>query len=76
MKLTACKLFFLTLCLFHLTGCGTITSLSNGDYSIYAGVGRDFDVIRDGGLLSILAVIDLPLSFVLDTLLLPITLTQ
>lgn len=60
----------------QVTACGTIVSLSNNDYRIYAGVSKDFEVIKDGGILSVAAVIDLPLSFVLDTLLLPVTLTR
>lgn len=76
MKVTACKCLFFALCLCSLTGCGTIFSLMESDYAVYAGVSRDFDAIRDGGMLSVLAVIDLPLSFVLDTLLLPVTLTR
>lgn len=60
----------------QLTACGTIISLSQNDYSIYAGVGRDFYAIQDGGILGVLAVIDLPLSFALDTLILPVTLSQ
>ncbi|WGE42741.1 YceK/YidQ family lipoprotein [Actinobacillus equuli subsp. haemolyticus] len=59
-----------------LTACGTIISLSEGDYSVYAGVSKDFKAIQNGGILSIPAVVDLPLSFVLDTLMLPVTLSQ
>lgn len=60
----------------NLTACGTILSLSDNDYSVYAGVGKDFAAISNGGILSVLAVIDLPLSFVFDTLLLPVTFTR
>ena len=60
----------------NLTACGTIISLSEGDYSVYAGVSKDFKAIQNGGILSIPAVVDLPLSFVLDTLMLPVTLNQ
>lgn len=68
----------LTLAFFigNLTACGTIASLAESDYSVYAGVGKDFQAIQEGGIFSILAVIDLPLSFVLDTLMLPVTLTR
>ncbi|MBD4936612.1 YceK/YidQ family lipoprotein [Xanthomonas citri pv. citri] len=60
----------------NLTACGTIVSLTGGDYSVYAGVTKDFETIQNGGILSIPAVVDLPLSFVLDTLILPVTLSQ
>lgn len=76
MKRTACRLFFCLLCLRFLTACGTIVSLAEQDYTAYAGVTRDFGVIQEGGLLGVIAVIDLPLSFVLDTLLLPFSLSQ
>lgn len=76
MKLTACRLFALLCLAMSLTGCGTIISLSEQDYSVYAGVTKDFNAIQDGGIIAVLAVIDLPLSFVLDTLVLPITLSQ
>lgn len=62
--------------LLNLTACGTIVSLSEGDKSVYGGVQKDFAAIQEGGFFSILAVVDLPLSFVLDTLMLPVTLTQ
>lgn len=60
----------------NLTACGTVISLTNGNYAVYGGVMHDFSVMQTGGLLSVLAVIDLPLSFVFDTLLLPVTLSQ
>lgn len=71
-----CKWFCLALLLSQVTACGTIASLAENDYRIYAGVSKDFDAIKNGGFLGIAAVIDLPLSFVLDTLLLPVTLTR
>ncbi|AFU18718.1 YceK/YidQ family lipoprotein [Actinobacillus suis] len=71
LKLTAIAIFSQ-----NLTACGTIISLSEGDYSAYAGVSKDFKAIQSGGILSIPAVVDLPLSFVLDTLMLPVTLNQ
>ncbi|WGE91821.1 YceK/YidQ family lipoprotein [Actinobacillus genomosp. 1] len=70
------KILTLAVLLQTLTACGTIISLTEGDYSVYAGVAKDFNVIQDGGILSIPAVVDLPLSFVLDTLMLPVTLSQ
>lgn len=51
-------------------------SLVEQDYSVYAGVTKDFQAMQQGGILAVLAVIDLPLSFVLDTLMLPVTLSQ
>ena len=76
MKSTACRALLLFIFAINLTACGTIISLSAQDYTPYAGVLSDFDTIRSGGFLSILAVIDLPLSFVLDTFMLPVTLTR
>lgn len=60
----------------QLPACGTILSMTDEDRAVYGGVIRDFKTIQQGGVLSVLAVIDLPLSFVLDTLLLPVTLSQ
>lgn len=60
----------------NLTACGTIINLTQGDYAVYGGVKNDFSAIQDGGVFGVLAVIDLPLSFVFDTLLLPVTLSQ
>ena len=76
MKLTACKTVALLYLVFSLTACGTMVSLAEKDYSIYAGVTRDFQAMQQGGVLAVVAVIDLPLSFVLDTLMLPVTLSQ
>lgn len=76
MKRTACRWIFSLLAPLWLNGCGTIVSMIEQDYSVYAGVSRDFSAIRDGGVFSVAAVVDLPLSFVLDTLLLPLTLSQ
>lgn len=60
----------------NLTACGTIINLAQGNYAVYGGVRNDFSAIQDGGILGVLAVIDLPLSFVFDTLLLPVSLSQ
>lgn len=70
------KWLFLVGLSLNLTACGTIISLTEGNYAVYGGVMLDFSTIQAGGLLSVLAVIDLPLSFVLDTLVLPVTLSQ
>lgn len=72
MKQTACRLVLLAV-VAQLCGCGTLVSLSAQDYTAYGGVLRDFELIRSGGVMSVLAVVDLPLSFVFDTLLLPLT---
>lgn len=69
------SLLLVTLVL-QLTACGTIISLTQDDYRVYSGVSRDLHTIQEGGVLSVLAVVDLPLSFVLDTLMLPVTLSQ
>lgn len=76
MKLTACKWAFAAVSASLLTGCGTVLSMMAQDYSVYGGVNRDFSAIQNGGVVGVLAVIDLPLSFVLDTLLLPVTLSR
>ncbi|MDH2997812.1 hypothetical protein A1D22_00485 [Pasteurellaceae bacterium LFhippo2] len=76
MKQTACKLGFLLILASCLSGCGTIISMMNEDHSVYAGVSRDFKAIQQGGVVGVLAVVDLPLSFVLDTLMLPVTLSN
>lgn len=76
MKLTACKLLALLCLTFNLTACGTVLSLVEKDYSVYSGVSKDFHAMQEGGVFAVLAVIDLPLSFVLDTLMLPVTLSQ
>ncbi|OOH89769.1 hypothetical protein BMT54_05625 [Pasteurellaceae bacterium 15-036681] len=76
MKRTACKLIFLLILASNLSGCGTIVSIADKDYSVYSGVIRDFKAIQQGGVIGVLAVIDLPLSFVLDTLMLPVTLSN
>ncbi|WP_301098148.1 YceK/YidQ family lipoprotein [Otariodibacter sp.] len=63
-------------CILSLSGCGTILSVTANDYTPYAGVSRDFSLIQEGGIMSVLAVVDLPLSLVFDTLFLPVTLSQ
>lgn len=70
------KRWLFAICCLNLTACGTIISLGKQDYSVYAGVTLDFQTMQEGGVLGVLAVIDLPLSFVLDTLMLPVTLSQ
>ncbi|MGX3067193.1 YceK/YidQ family lipoprotein [Ursidibacter arcticus] len=76
MKRMGYKGAILVFCMLNLTACGTISSLVEDDYTPYAGVIKDFQTMREGGVTSVLAVIDLPLSFVFDTLLLPVTLTR
>lgn len=76
MQTSLLKILSLAILSQNLTACGTIISLTEGDYSVYAGVSKDLETIQNGGILSIPAVVDLPLSFVLDTLILPVTLSQ
>ena len=76
MKNNLIKYSGLVILLVNLTACGTIINLGKGDYTVYGGVRNDFNVIQDGGVLGVLAVLDLPLSFVFDTLILPVTLSQ
>lgn len=70
------KLSLFVIILGNLTACGTVINFTQGDYSIYGGVRNDFSAIQEGGVLGVFAVIDLPLSFVFDTLLLPVSLSQ
>ncbi|WP_226396188.1 YceK/YidQ family lipoprotein [Haemophilus sp. Marseille-Q0026] len=70
------KLICFTILWMNLTACGTIINLSKGDYTVYSGVKNDFSAIQNGGVLGVLAVLDLPLSFAFDTLLLPVTLSK
>ncbi|KGQ69997.1 hypothetical protein OA57_07945 [Chelonobacter oris] len=67
---------FLSLSLFCLTlsGCGTIVTLINPatPYSAYAGVKYDYQMAQRWGL----PILDIPLSFILDTALLPYALAQ
>lgn len=67
------KLILLLVCL-PLSGCGTIVSLINPTepYSAYAGVKYDYHMAQKWGL----PILDIPLSFILDTALLPYALTQ
>ena len=53
------------------SGCGTVQTVSSGDFSPYAGTELDLWIAEhyDGD--SVLAVLDTPFSFVLDTLLFP-----
>ncbi|QIW16686.1 hypothetical protein A4G20_10280 [Pasteurellaceae bacterium RH1A] len=61
----------------NLTACGTILSAtSEQGLSIYSGTQRDFQALQAGGVTAVLAALDLPLSFALDTLLLPVTLSK
>ncbi|WP_311419205.1 YceK/YidQ family lipoprotein [Haemophilus parahaemolyticus] len=76
MKNNLIKYSGLVILLVNLTACGTIINLGKGDYTVYGGVRNDFNVIQDGGVLGVLAVLDLPLSFVFDTLILPVTLSK
>ncbi|OOF77649.1 YceK/YidQ family lipoprotein, partial [Rodentibacter caecimuris] len=55
--------------LFALSGCGTVVKLvdPSEDYTAYAGVAYDLEMAKKWGL----PILDLPLSFLLDTVLLP-----
>ena len=65
-------LFLTALCC--LTGCGTVVKLVDPTekYSAYAGTKYDFDMAKKWGL----PILDLPLSFLLDTALLPYALAE
>ncbi|MGR6980581.1 YceK/YidQ family lipoprotein [Testudinibacter sp. P27/CKL/0425] len=68
------KPLFIFLLGWLLSGCGTIVALINPStpYSAYAGVKYDYRMAQQWGL----PILDLPLSFILDTALLPYALTQ
>jgi uncharacterized protein YceK len=68
-----------------LAGCGTIADIAT-DQKIYGGIQKDVALIEDPVLpktsppeyffpLVIFGILDVPLSFVLDTVLLPVTIT-
>ena len=76
------------ICVFLCQGCGTLCAITtdptylprNRSKFVYSGVQCDVDFIKDRdpevhvpGLLKIFPIIDLPFSFVLDTVLLPLT---
>lgn len=64
------------------SGCGTIFDLTgrdppcSGGRQIYGGMLLDIDYMEAGGLATFFFLLDLPLSFVADTLLLPITIPR
>jgi uncharacterized protein YceK len=68
------KPLFILLLGLLLSGCGTIVALINPTkpYSAYAGVKYDYAMAQRWGL----PILDIPLSFILDTALLPYALTN
>lgn len=68
------KFTILLTALFMLTGCGTIVQLVNPTkkYDIYSGTIYDWEQAQKWGL----PILDLPLSFLLDTALLPYAWSQ
>ncbi|MBF0751477.1 MULTISPECIES: YceK/YidQ family lipoprotein [unclassified Pasteurella] len=63
------KIAFILTALFALSGCGTVVKLvdPSQDYTAYAGVSYDLEMAKQWGV----PILDLPLSFLLDTVLLP-----
>ncbi|MBE2898511.1 YceK/YidQ family lipoprotein [Pasteurellaceae bacterium TAE3-ERU1] len=63
------KIIIIALSVGLTTGCGTIVTLINPNtpYSAYAGVKYDYAMAKSWGL----PILDIPLSFILDTALLP-----
>ncbi|OOF85018.1 hypothetical protein BKG93_05545 [Rodentibacter ratti] len=63
------KIALILTALFALSGCGTVVKLADPsqDYTAYAGVAYDLEMAQKWGL----PILDLPLSFLLDTVLLP-----
>ncbi|PVX42691.1 uncharacterized protein YceK [Pasteurella langaaensis DSM 22999] len=68
------KILLFSTALFMLNGCGTIVQLLDPTekYHAYAGVSYDFEQAQRWGL----PILDLPLSFLLDTALLPYVWSQ
>ncbi|MDG6882228.1 YceK/YidQ family lipoprotein [Phocoenobacter uteri] len=62
--------------LLNLTAYGTVVSITQNNLSPYSGTKNDLELLQQGSLFSILATIDLPLSIVFDTLLLPVSFSQ
>ncbi|OOF57593.1 YceK/YidQ family lipoprotein [Rodentibacter myodis] len=63
------KRFIFLTALFALSGCGTVVKLIDPSekYTAYAGAAYDLEMAQQWGL----PILDLPLSFLLDTVLLP-----
>ena len=63
------KIIFILTALFTLSGCGTVVKLIDPTekYTAYAGAAYDLEMAQQWGL----PILDLPLSFLLDTVLLP-----
>lgn len=63
------KTFLFFTALFFLSGCGTVVKLIDPSekYTAYAGSAYDLEMAQQWGL----PILDLPLSFLLDTVLLP-----
>ena len=63
------KIIFILTTLFTLSGCGTVVKLIDPTekYTAYAGSAYDLEMAQQWGL----PILDLPLSFLLDTVLLP-----
>ncbi|MBE2894981.1 YceK/YidQ family lipoprotein [Spirabiliibacterium falconis] len=68
------KLITIILATQTIVGCGTIVALLNPTtpYSPYAGVKYDYAMAQQWGL----PILDIPLSFIMDTALLPYAWTQ
>lgn len=63
------KIALILTALFAVSGCGTVVTLidPSENYTAYAGVAYDLEMAQKWGL----PILDLPLSFLLDTVLLP-----
>ncbi|MCK3656964.1 hypothetical protein A4G19_14980 [Pasteurellaceae bacterium Macca] len=70
------KYYLIAFMSFNLAGCGTIWSLSSPAPQPYSGVRADLNMLETNEAFpfNLLAIIDLPLSFLADTLFLPYTL--
>ena len=77
------KALFLAVLTLLVSGCGTIADIST-DQKIYGGIQKDVNLIKNPYLpkseeyffpLVLLGILDVPFSFALDTVLLPVTIT-
>lgn len=56
------------------SGCGTVVSIAENRLSPYSGSLQDLQWMTENRFVAVFATLDLPLSFVFDTLLLPVSL--
>lgn len=69
------SLFLMLACTILLSSCGTAGSICRGQFAFYSGLNHDVHEISLGpectGVPFVMALLDLPLSFIADSILLP-----